>query len=397
MTLSPLDGIHVLDLSRHLAGPYCAMMLGDMGAEVIKVERPGIGDETRQWGPPFLGDESAYYLSCNRNKKSLTLNLKAEQGIAIARQLAAQSDIFIENFRIGGLDAIGLDYAALKEINPRLVYCSISGFGHTGPDHELPGYDFMIQGRGGFMSITGERNGTPLKVGVAIVDLASALFACNAILAALLARGRTGEGQHIDIALLDSQIALLANVGSNYLCSGEVPERWGNAVSSIVPYQAFQAKDDYLILAIGNDGQWERFCAAAGVSAWSADERFATNPKRVAHRAVLVPMLEELFRQKTVAEWLQYCAGADVPAGPVNSLDKVFADPQTLARGMRVEMPHPTAETVLMAGTPLNLSGTPTQMRLPPPLLGEHTGEILTNLLSLNNETIADLRQNGVI
>ncbi len=397
MTLSPLDGIHVLDLSRHLAGPYCAMMLGDMGAEVIKVERPGIGDETRQWGPPFLGDESAYYLSCNRNKKSLTLNLKAEQGIAIARQLAAQSDIFIENFRIGGLDAIGLDYAALKEINPRLVYCSISGFGHTGPDHELPGYDFMIQGRGGFMSITGERNGTPLKVGVAIVDLASALFACNAILAALLARGRTGEGQHIDIALLDSQIALLANVGSNYLCSGEVPERWGNAVSSIVPYQAFQAKDDYLILAIGNDGQWERFCAAAEVSAWSADERFATNPKRVAHRAVLVPMLEELFRQKTVAEWLQYCADADVPAGPVNSLDKVFADPQTLARGMRVEMPHPTAETVLMAGTPLNLSGTPTQMRLPPPLLGEHTGEILTNLLSLNNETIADLRQNGVI
>lgn len=397
MTLSPLDGIHVLDLSRHLAGPYCAMMLGDMGAEVIKVERPGIGDETRQWGPPFLGDESAYYLSCNRNKKSLTLNLKDKQGIAIARQLAAQSDIFIENFRIGGLDAIGLDYAALKEINPRLIYCSISGFGHTGPDHELPGYDFMIQGRGGFMSITGERDGTPLKVGVAIVDLASALFACNAILAALLARGRTGEGQHIDIALLDSQIALLANVGSNYLCSGEVPERWGNAVSSIVPYQTFQAKDDYFILAIGNDGQWERFCAAAGVNAWSADERFATNPQRVAHRAVLIPMLEELFRQKTVAEWLQYCTDADVPAGPVNSLDKVFADPQTLARGMRVEMPHPTVETVQLAGTPLNLSGTPTQMRLPPPLLGEHTDEILTNLLSLNNETIADLRQNGVI
>lgn len=397
MIVSPLEGIHVLDLSRHLAGPYCAMMLGDMGAEVIKVERPGIGDETRQWGPPFLGDESAYYLSCNRNKKSLTLNLKAEQGVAIVRKLAAQSDIFIENFRIGGLDAVGLDYAALKEINPRLIYCSISGFGHTGPDHELPGYDFMIQGRGGFMSITGERDGTPLKVGVAIVDLASALFACNAILAALLARERTGEGQHIDIALLDSQIALLANVGSNYLCSREVPERWGNAVSSIVPYQAFQAKDDYLILAIGNDGQWERFCVAAGVSAWSADERFATNPQRVAHRAVLIPMLEALFRQKTVAEWLQHCADADVPAGPVNSLDKVFADPQTLARGMRVEMPHPTAGTVQLAGTPLNLSGTPTQMRLPPPLLGEHTDEILTNLLGLNDKTIADLRQNGVI
>ena len=397
MTVSPLEGIHVLDLSRHLAGPYCAMMLGDMGAEVIKVERPGIGDETRQWGPPFLGDESAYYLSCNRNKKSLTLNLKDEHGIAIARKLAAQSDVLIENFRIGGLDAMGLDYAALKEINPRLIYCSISGFGHTGPDHELPGYDFMIQGRGGFMSITGERDGTPLKVGVAIVDLASALFSCNAILAALLARARTGEGQHIDIALLDSQIALLANVGSNYLCSGEIPERWGNAVSSIVPYQAFQAKDDYLILAIGNDGQWERFCAVAGVSAWSADERFTTNPQRVAHRAVLIPMLEELFRQKTVAEWLQHCADADVPAGPVNSLDKVFADPQTLARGMRVEMTHPTAGTVQMAGTPFNLSETPTQMRLPPPLLGEHTDEILTTLLGLNRETIVDLRQNGVI
>ena len=236
-----------------------------------------------------------------------------------------------------------------------------------------------------------------MKVGVAIVDVASALFACNAILAALLARGRTGEGQHIDIALLDSQIALLANVGSNYLCSGEVPERWGNTHSSIVPYQAFQAMDDYLILAIGNDGQWERFCTAAGVSAWAADERFATNPQRVAHRAVLIPMLEELFRQHPVTEWLRRCADADVPAGPVNSLDKVFADPQTLSRGMRVEMPHPTAETVQLAGTPLNLSGTPTQMRIPPPLLGEHTDEILTNLLGLNDKAIADLRQDGVI
>ncbi len=397
MTLSPLDSIHVLDLSRHLAGPYCAMMLGDLGAEVIKVERPGVGDETRQWGPPFLGGESAYYLCCNRNKKSLTLNLKDEAGIAIVRQLAVQSDVLIENFRIGGLDAVGLDYASLKEINPRLIYCSISGFGHTGPDHELPGYDFLIQGRGGFMSITGERDGPPMKVGVAIVDVASALFACNAVLAALLARGHTGEGQHIDIALLDSQIALLANVGSNYLCSGDVPRRWGNAHSSIVPYQAFQAMDDYLILAIGNDGQWERFCAAAEVSAWASDERFATNPQRVAHRAVLIPMLADLFRQHPVAEWLQRCADADVPAGPVNALDKVFADPQTLARGMRVEMPHPTAETVRLAGTPLNLSGTPPQMRMPPPLLGEHTDEILTNRLGLNDKTIANLHRDGVI
>ena len=396
MMFSALDGIKVLDLSRHLAGPYCAMMLGDLGAEVIKVERPGAGDETRQWGPPFLGGESAYYLCCNRNKKSLTLNLKHEQGIAIARKLAERSDVLIENFRIGGLDELGLGYAALKEINPRLIYCSISGFGHTGPDRELPGYDFLIQGRGGFMSITGERDSTPMKVGVAIVDVATALFASNAILAALFARERTGEGQHLDMALLDSQIALLANVGSNYLCSGEVPGRWGNAHSSIVPYQAFQAADDYLILAIGNDGQWGRFCVTAGVSAWAEDKRFATNPQRVAHRATLIPMLEDLFRRKTIAEWLQRCTDADVPAGPVNSLDKVFADPQALTRGMLVEMPHPTAETVRLAGTPLNLSATPVQMRLPPPLLGEHTDEILTDVLALDDSTIVGLRRDGV-
>jgi formyl-CoA transferase len=399
-----LDGVRVLDLSRHLAGPYCAMMLGDLGAEVIKVERPpllaggtGGGDETRQWGPPFVGGESAYYLCCNRNKKSLTLNLKHEQGVAIARELARNSDVLIENFRVGGADELGLGYADLKGFNSRLIYCSISGFGHTGPDRNLGSYDFLIQGRGGFMSITGERNGPPMKVGVAIVDVATALFASNAILAALFARERTGVGQHLDIALFDSQIALLANIGSNHLCSGEVPQRWGNAHASIVPYQAFQAADDYLILAIGNDGQWERFCAAAGVSAWAKDARFATNPQRVAHRDALIPILEDLLRQKTVAEWLQRCDAADVPAGPVNTIDKVFTDPQTLARGMLVEMPHPTAGTVRLAGTPLNLSTTPAQMRLPPPLLGEHTDEILTNMLALDEATIAQLRREGVV
>ncbi len=397
MIVGTLDSIRVLDLSRHLAGPYCAMMLGDLGAEVIKVERPGVGDETRHWGPPFVGGESAYYLCCNRNKKSLTLNLKHERGIGIARKLVERSDVLIENFRIGGLDEMGLGYAELKVINPRLIYCSISGFGHTGPDRELPGYDFLIQGRGGFMSITGECDGPPLKVGVAIVDVATALFACNAILAALFARERTGEGQHLDMALLDSQIALLANVGSNYLCSDEAPKRWGNAHSSIVPYQAFEAADDYLILAIGNDGQWRRFCGAAGVNAWAKDKRFSTNPQRVAHRAVLIPMLEDLFHQKTIAQWLQLCADADVPAGPVNTLDKVFADSQALARGMLVEMPHPTAETVRLAGTPLNLSKTPAKMRLPPPLLGEHTDKILTNALSLDGSAIAELRRNGVV
>ncbi len=390
-----LDGVRVLDMSRHLAGPYCGMTLGDLGAEVVKVERPGTGDETRQWGPPFLSGESAYYLCCNRNKKSLTLNLKDERGVAVARELARNSDVLIENFRIGRLDEIGLGYTDLKAMNPRLVYCSISGFGHTGPDRKLPGYDFLIQGRGGFMSITGERDGVPMKVGVAIVDVATALFACNAILAALFARERTGGGQHLDMALLDSQIALLANVGSNYLCSGQAPGRWGNAHASIVPYQAFQAADDYLVLAIGNDGQWQRFCEVAGVSEWAADARFASNPQRVAHREALIPMLEDLFRQKRVEEWLELCAGADVPAGPVNTLDRVFADPQALSRGMLVEMER--AETVRLAGTPLNLSETPVQMRLPPPLLGEHTDEILSRVLKMDERAIEELRKDGVV
>jgi len=390
-----LDGIRVLDLSRHLAGPYCAMMLGDLGAEVLKVERPGVGDETRQWGPPFVGGESAYYLCCNRNKKGLTLDLKRERGAALARELARRSDVLIENFRVGGLDELGLGYEGLRAINPRLVHCSISGFGHTGPDRDLGGYDFMIQGRGGLMSITGERD--PLKVGVAVVDVATALFACNAVLAALFARERTGVGQRLDLALLDSAIALLANVGSNYLCSGQVPERWGNAHASIVPYQAFRASDGHLLLAVGNDGQWRRFCAAVGVSPWAEDPRFATNPSRVAHRETLVPLLEELLLRRTVADWLRLCADADVPAGPVNTLDKVFSDPQALARGMLVEMPHPAAGAVRLAGTPLHLSATPAQMRLPPPLLGEHTDEILTRLLGLGARDVAALRQDGVV
>jgi formyl-CoA transferase len=371
------------------------MMLGDLGAEVIKVERPGAGDETRQWGPPFVGGESAYYLCCNRNKKSLTLNLKHERGAALARELTRRSDALIENFRAGGLDELGLGDADLRAANPRLITCSISGFGHTGPDRDLGGYDFMIQGRAGLMSITGDRD--PLKVGVAVVDVATALFACNAVLAALFVRERTGLGQRLDLALFDAQIALLANVGSNYLCSGRVPERWGNAHASIVPYQAFQASDGHLILAVGNDQQWQRFCAAAGVPAWAEDPRFSTNPSRVAHREALVPQLECLFRRKTVAEWLRLCAEADVPAGPVNTLDRVFSDPQALARGMLVEMPHPTAGTVRLTGTPLHLSETPAQMRLPPPLLGEHTHEVLARLLGLDERAIAELRRDGVV
>lgn len=392
-----LDGIRVLDLSRHLAGPYCGMMLGDLGAEVIKIERPGVGDESRHWGPPFFDGESAYYLCCNRNKQSLTLNFKHDRGRAIVRDLAERSDVVIENFRVGVLDKLGLGYADLKAVNPRLVYCSISGFGHTGPDCDLGSYDFLIQARSGLMSITGERDGAPLKVGVAISDVTAGLFACNAILAALLARERAGVGQHLDIALYDSQIACLANIASNYLCSGEIPGRWGNTHKSIVPYEAFQAADDYLILAVGNDDQWRQFCVAAGVTAWAEDPRFATNPARVENRETIVPMLQALLRGRTVAEWLHLCAKADVPAGPVNTIDKVFVDPQALARGMLVQMPHPALGTVPLAGTPLNLSATPAQMRLPPPLLGEHTDTILTTLLGFHADTIAELHRDGVV
>jgi formyl-CoA transferase len=373
------------------------MMLGDLGAEVIKIERPGVGDESRHWGPPFYDGESAYYLCCNRNKQSLTLNLKHERGLALARELARDSDVFIENFRVGVLDQLGLGYEDLKAINPRLVYCSISGFGHTGPDRELGSYDFLIQGRSGLMSITGEPDGPPMKVGVAIADVAAGLFACSAVLSALFARERTGVGQHLDIALYDSQVAVLANIASNYLCSGEIPGRWGNAHKSIVPYQTFQAADDYLILAIGNDAQWRQFCEAAGVAAWAQDSRFASNPERVAHREALIPLLQDLLRRKTVAEWLQLCAKADVPAGPINAIDKVFADPQVDARGMLVQMPHPTLGTVRLAGTPLNLSATPAEMRLPPPLLGEHTDAILGRLLVLDDRAIAELHRDGVV
>jgi formyl-CoA transferase len=392
-----LEDIRVLDLSRHLAGPYCTMMLGDLGADVLKVERPGSGDETRQWGPPFLDGESAYYLCCNRNKKSLTLDLKTGRGVEIARELATRSDVLVENFRVGGLNDLGLGYEQLIKLNPGLIYCSISGFGHSGPDRDLPGYDFLIQGRGGYMSVTGENDGSPTKVGIAFVDVATAMFASNAILAALFAREKTGVGQHLDLALLDSVVAMLANVGSNFLCSGQVPERWGNAHASIVPYQTFEAADGHLILAIGNDGQWIRFCEATGRNELSADNRFGTNPKRVANREILVPILEDIFREKSVADWVSLCRSADVPAGPVNSIDQVFSDPQIIERGMRVDLDRQDGEAVPMAGSPLNLSQTPTSMRLPPPRLGEHTDEILHDELSLDEQEITNLHREAVV
>ncbi len=392
-----LEGIRVLDMSRQLAGPGCAMMLGDLGADVIKVERPGVGDETRSWGPPFVEGESAYYLCTNRNKRSLTLNLKDERGVAIARRLVKESDVLIENFRIGRLGEMGLGYEDLKAGSPRLIYCSISGFGHTGPDRDLPGYDFMIQARGGFMSITGEEDGQPTKVGVAIADIAAGLFANSAVLAALYAREKTGRGQHLDMALMDAQVALLANVGSGALCTGELPKRYGNAHPMVVPYQTFEASDGHLALAIGNDRQFASFCKAAGSPDWPSDERFATNPKRVANRDALIAEMSSLFMERTVAEWLSLCAENDVPAGPVNTVDKVFEDPQVQARGMLVEVPHPTVGTARLAGSPMNLSDTPVEIRRPPPLLGEHTDEILVEELGYSDGEVDALRRDGVV
>ena len=392
-----LQGLKVLDMSRQLAGPGCAMMLGDLGADVIKIVRAGVGDETRAWGPPFVNGESAYFLCTNRNKRSLTLNLKDDRGAAIARRLAEQSDVMIENFRIGRLTEMGLGYEDLKPKNPGLIYCSISGFGHTGPDQNLPGYDFMIQARGGFMSITGEPEGHPTKVGVAIADIAAGLFSNSAILAALYAREKTGRGQHIDTALLDAQIALLANVGSSALCTGEPPQRYGNAHPNVVPYQTFPTADGHLALAIGNDGQWTRFCQAAGKPEWPKDARFSTNPQRVVNRDALIDLMIDFFKGKTTSEWLALCAENDVPAGPVNTVDKVFEDPQALARGMLVEMDHPTVGTARLAGSPMNLSETPVEIRRPPPLLGEHTDEILTEQLGCTVEEVDTLRRDGVV
>ncbi|MBM4256706.1 MAG: CoA transferase [Deltaproteobacteria bacterium] len=394
---SPLDGFRILDLSRVLAGPYCTMMLGDLGAEVIKVERPGAGDDTRAWGPPFVGGESAYYLCANRNKKSITVNLKAEKGREIVRQLAKISDVLIENYKVGELTEMGLGYEALRELNPGLVYCSITGYGQNGPNKDLPGYDFIIQGRGGVMSITGEPDGEPMKVGVAIVDITAGLYAANAIQAALLARTRTGKGQAIDISLLDAQVAWLANVASSYLVSGKRPGRFGNAHATIVPYQSFKANDGFFCLAVGNDGQWQKLCQVIGQPTWASDPRFATNPARVQHREILVPVLQEVFATRDIAFWLREIAAGGIPCGPVQTLDEVFADPQVMARDMIWTVPHPTAGEVRLVGSPLKLSETPVSARLHPPLVGEHTEEVLMALLSYSRDEIRNLRQEKAI
>lgn len=393
-----LEGVRVLDLSRVLAGPYCTMMLGDLGAEIIKVEAPGLGDDTRHWGPPFAkGGESAYFLCVNRNKRSLTLNLKSEQGQEILRELIRQSDILVENFRVDTLEKWGLGYDVLQEIHPGLIYCTITGYGYTGPYRHLPGYDFIIQAQGGEMSITGPQEGEPYKVGVAIADITAGLFACNAILAALFENQRSGRGQRIDISLLDSQLAWLANVGSNYLVSGEKPLRYGNAHPNIVPYQTFRARDGYFALGIGNDSQWQQFCLKAGRVEWAGDPRFITNSDRVTNRDALIPLLEELFLQHEIEHWLSILGSLGVPCGPINSIEQVMEDPQVHAREMVIKVEHPVAGAIKMVASPLKISTTPPTVRLPPPMLGEHSAQILDELLGMDDLSIAELHSTGVI
>lgn len=382
--MQPLTGIRVLDLSRVLAGPYCTMVLGDLGAEVIKVEPPE-GDETRGWGPPFAGGESAYYLCVNRNKRGMVVNLKTERGKNILRELAMQSDVLVENFRPGTLNKYGLDFETLHELNPRLVYCSISGFGQTGSARDNPGYDFMIQALGGLMSITGEPHGEPMKVGVAAVDLFAGQNAVIAILAALQARTSTGQGQQLDISLFDSQLGWLANVASNYLISGNIPKRYGNAHANIVPYQSFRARDAWFVIAVGNDKQFEALCRLIGQPELAADLRFAVNSARVENREALIELLKPLFETKTVDEWLALMED-EFPCGPINNFEQVFSMPLVKEREMLVKMEHPTVGELPLVGSPLKMSATPVEYRLPPPLMGEHTAEVLRELGYENEE-----------
>jgi len=403
-----LSSIRVLDLSRVLAGPWAGQLLADLGAEVIKVERPGSGDDTRSWGPPFLKDaqggdtsESAYYLSANRNKRSISIDFTHSEGQQLVRDLAARSDVLLENFKVGDLAAYGLDYASLKAVNPRLIYCSITGFGQSGPYAQRSGYDFMIQAMGGLMSLTGRAEGEsgagPLKVGVALTDILTGLYAAAAVLAALWYRQQSGVGQYIDLALLDVQVACLGNQALNYLTTGRPPHPLGNAHPNIVPYQDFPAADGRFILTVGNDEQFRSFCEVAGHLEWSMDVRFATNRERVIHRDELIPLIRQVTVSRATADWMAALVAAGVPCSPVNDLAQVFADPQVVARGLRMELPHPLAGLVPQVANPIRLSVTPVSYRQAPPLLGEHTEWVLSNVLGLSAGQVASLRRSGVI
>jgi crotonobetainyl-CoA:carnitine CoA-transferase CaiB-like acyl-CoA transferase len=421
--MNALDGIRILDLSRVLAGPWCTQTLADLGADVVKVERrpsaghPG-GDDTRGWGPPFLCGrdgadtaEAAYYLGANRNKRSITCDIATPGGQALIRELAAKADVFVENYKVGDMARYGLDFDSLHQLNARLVYCSITGFGQTGPYKERAGYDYAIQGMGGLMSVTGERDdlpgGGPQKVGVAVADLFTGLYATVAIQAALRHAERTGCGQHIDMALLDTQVAMLANLGANYLVRGrdedKVPGRAGNAHINIVPYQVMEVAPDasgqpqHIILAVGNDGQFAKFCEVAGHPEWALDERFARNQNRVRHRATLVPLIEAVMKTRSKANWLAALEAAKVPGGPINNLAEVFADPQVRERGMVHRWQHPLADAVDLVASPIKLSVTPVRNDLPPPLLGEHTDSVLADWLGADADRLAELRQRAVV
>lgn len=406
--MGALSHVRVLDLSRVLAGPWAGQILADLGADVIKVERPVSGDDTRAWGPPFLKDaagentsEAAYYLSANRNKQSVTIDFTRAEGQALVRELVMRSDILIENFKVGGLAAYGLDYASLKAINPRLIYCSITGFGQTGPYAKRPGYDFMIQGLGGLMSLTGraeaEEGAGPVKVGVALTDILTGLYSSTAILAALAHRDQSGEGQYIDMALLDVQVACLANQAMNYLSTGVAPRRLGNAHPNIVPYQDFPTADGDFILTVGNDSQFRKFAEVAGRPEWADDPRFKSNALRVAHRAELIPLIRQATVFKTTLQWVTELEKAGVPCGPINDLAQVFADPQVVARGLAIELPHALGGTVPLVASPIRLSETPVQYRRAPPLLGEHTQSVLRDVLGMSDEAVAVLREAQVL
>ena len=404
----PLAGIRVLDLSRVLAGPWAGQNLADLGAEVIKIERPGAGDDSRAFGPPWVKDatgrdtkDSAYFTSANRGKKSITVNLSLPQGQALVRELAAKSDVLLENYKFGDLQRYGLGYDDLAKLNPRLVYCSVTGFGQTGPYKERPGYDFMIQGMGGMMSVTGEPDdkpgGGPQRAGVPIADIITGMYASIAICAALAHRAHSGQGQHLDLALLDSQIALLAYQNTNYFATGKPPRRIGNLHPNIVPYQPFRASDGEVILACGNDNLYRKFCAAAGCGELAEDPRFATNGKRVENREELTRLLGVIFARRTKKEWVELLDAAGVPNGPINDIAQVFDEPQVKARGVRIEVTHPVAGKVPMVASPMRFSGTPLEHKTPPPLLGEHTDEVLQKVLGKKPEEIARLRDAKVL
>jgi formyl-CoA transferase len=403
-----LGHIRVLDLSRVLAGPWCSQNLADLGADVIKIERPGNGDDTRAWGPPYARDaeghdtsEAAYYLSANRGKRSVTVDIASSEGQGLLRELVKHCDVVLENFKVGHLKRYGLDYESLKAIKPDLVYCSITGFGQDGPYAHRAGYDFLIQGMGGLMSVTGERDdlpgGGPQKAGVALTDLMTGMYATVAVLAALTHRDRSGQGQHIDMALLDTQVAMLANMGSNYLNSGKPPKRWGNAHANIVPYQTFACADGHIIVATGNDGQYQKFVEAGGRPELGGDPRFATNPLRVKNRELLVPILADMVKEKRRDEWIALLESKGVPCGPINDIGEVFANEQVQAREVAIELPHPTAGKVKLVRNPIRMSATPATSDKAPPLLGQHTDEVLGDVLGLGEAEIAALRGKGIV